>query len=257
MRLDGIDVLVTRPAGRGGGLVRRLERLGARVHLRPTIAFAPPADGAAVRAAIDQLREFDWILFTSPTGVGCFDAAIDRFGVSRRALRARVGAVGDGTARELEARGFAPALVARESHAEGFGRALRGNLTAGQRALIVRPEVARSVLAQAVRELGGSASEVVFYRTVAAPGIERLVLDVANRRFDAAIFTSPSTLLRLLEAVPSRRQGVERALRGMACVAIGEVTAAAFQDAGLPLPAVAVTPSDEGILDALRSLLAE
>jgi uroporphyrinogen-III synthase len=80
---------------------------------------------------------------------------------------------------------------------------------------------------------------------------------VASRRFDAAIFSSPSTLLRLLEALPSSREGVETALHGMACVAIGEITAAAFRDAGLPTPAVAATPSDEGILDALRSLLAD
>ena len=70
--LEGRSILVTRPAERAQELVRRLEALGARVEARPTIALEPPRNHEPVRAAIRRLGRYDWLLFTSPSGVEYF-----------------------------------------------------------------------------------------------------------------------------------------------------------------------------------------
>ena len=88
---------------------------------------------------------------------------------------------------------------------------------------------------------------VVFYRTVAADGLQELAAEVAESRFDAAVFSSPSTFHRLLEARDAARVGLERLVR----VAIGEVTAGAMRKADLPPHAVAAELTDDGIVEAL------
>ena len=70
--LAGRSVWLTRPAERVRALAASLERLGASVTARPTIAFEPPEDPAPARRAVERLREFAWIVFTSANGVRFF-----------------------------------------------------------------------------------------------------------------------------------------------------------------------------------------
>ena len=246
--------MLTRPAGRGEGLVFELERLGATVDSRPTIALSEPRDPAAVEGAVDRLSEYDWLVFTSPSGVRFFGAALERSSVAVGGLRAGVAAIGAGTRRALLEIGLTPLLVAEDSRSEGMARTVEGQLHPGQRVLLVRPEVARPLLPDALRQTGAQVDVVAFYRNDPAPGVEGIARDVLNGQYQVAVFTSPSTLRRLLEAAVERRAALVEALTRVGCVAIGEVTGTALKRAGIPPGAVARQPTDEGLLDAVRSL---
>jgi uroporphyrinogen-III synthase len=50
--------------------------LGASVEARPTIALETPRDLQPVRAAVDRLAHYDWLVLTSPSGVDYFFKAL-------------------------------------------------------------------------------------------------------------------------------------------------------------------------------------
>ena len=250
--LRGRRVLVTRPRDLGEDLARRISDLGARVDLRPTIALQPPTDPAPVREALGRLSAYRWIVFTSPNGVRFFLGALGD--ASRPA--AAVACMGPGTARELKGAGLVPRLVARESRAEGLARELAPLLAEEERVLLVRPEVARPVLERELRAAGARVEPVVFYRNVPAPGLAAIAADVASGCYDAVVFTSPSTVQRLLDSAgKTKNEAVREALRAGTIVVIGTVTAEAVRRLGLQEPVVAAEPSDEALVAALRDAL--
>ena len=253
--LAGRVILLTRPADRGEGLVERLRGWGAVVERRPTIAFEPPAEPGPARRAISRLSEYGWVVFTSVNGVEFFRGFLDTVLKGATAPSFRCACVGSATARALEARGVVADRVAVESHAEGLADLLRKRLRTGERVLWVRPEEARPVLRQRLEAAGIEVDAVAFYRNVAAPGLDELVRDLRQDRYDAIVFTSPSTLARLTEAAGNERARLLRTLAGIALFAIGRVTARALEAERLPVAGVAAEPSDDGIAKALLRVL--
>lgn len=239
MSLEGRVVLLTRPAG-SGPLAARLAAMGARVVARPTIAFGPPRDPGPMQAAAAQA--YDWIAVTSPQGARAL--------ATGRIPRARVAAVGEGTARVLRTLGIHPSLVGG-GDATSLAAALVEAAQKGERVLVVRPETARDVLPETLQGAGLQADAVPFYRTTAAPDVAETARRVARREFHGAVFSSPSTFLRLRDAglpLPGFAEGLAELRR----VAIGEVTASALVKAALPPAAVAQRPTDDGLIEALE-----
>jgi uroporphyrinogen-III synthase len=167
----------------------------------------------------------------------------------------RLAAIGPATRDELASRGLTGALMPRESRAEGLAEALRDEVRPGQRVLLVRPEETRPVLIRRLEELGLRVDAVPFYRNVPAADLASIATDVRRGRYDAIVFTAPSTLRRLLEGAGGRAAELRAALGGIALVAIGPVTAEAIEAESLTVAAVASEPSDAALADSLRRLL--
>jgi uroporphyrinogen III methyltransferase/synthase len=252
--LYGRVVLITRPAERSEKLQRKLEALGARVEARPTIALELPADLDPARRALGRLGSYDWLLFTSPTGVRFFFLLGQRFLGRDPSIGCPVAAIGPSTARAARAAGITTEVVAATNSAEGLAEALGGHVRTGQRVLLVRPEVAREVLPVALRSAGARVDAVPFYRNVAAPDIGETARDVRREVFDVVVFTSPSTAQRLLDGAAAAGIEIREALRRMKVVAIGEVTARALDQAELTVSAIARKPSDDDIVEAIQEL---
>lgn len=250
--LKGRVILATRPAERGEELGRLLRDRGARLEQRPTIALVPPSDPRPAREALSGLDRFDWLIFTSSNGVRFFFDRLASVEPALPAPRGRAASIGPATSRELEARGFPATVVASESRAEGLADALRERVRPGERALLVCPEESRPLLAERLQAQGLSVEAVPFYRNVAAPEVGAIALDVISGRYDAVVFTAPSTLRRLLEGAAERPAELRAALARIALVAIGPVTAGALEEQSFEAAAVAPEPSDRGIAEALR-----
>lgn len=247
--LEGRVVLLTRPTGRTAALAARLAGLGARAVSRPTIAFDLPSDPAAMQAAIARADGYAWIAVTSPQGAQALAAAWRRAGCRGAGPLARLAAVGEGTARALRDLGLPVALVG-SGDAASLGAALGEAARSGERVLVVRPETARDVLPEALAGRGLEVEAVAFYRTVAAKDVGETARRLARGEFDAAVFSSPSTFHRLRAAGESV-DGFAPALLALRRVAIGRVTASALAAGGHPAAAVAASPSDEGLVEAL------
>jgi uroporphyrinogen-III synthase len=247
-------VLLTRPAERSDGLTRKLEALGARVEARPTIALELPSDADPARRALMSLSTYDWVIFTSPSGVRFFLLLAQRALGRMPKLDNAVAAIGPSTARALRVAGINPQVVAEGSSAEGLAEALGGRIKQEQHVLLVRPEVAREVLPSALRSGGAMVDTVAFYRNVAAADVPDIARDVRREVFDVVVFTSPSTAHRLLEGATEAGIDLGDALRKVKVVAIGEVTGRALRDAGITVGAVASRPSDDAIVEAIIGL---
>ena len=110
--LAGCKIVVTRPKELISQMADRLRKQGAEVLELPAIALSPVEDDRKIRECLEQLEKYQWIAFTSPSGVKIFFEFLKKNGKDIRALgRAKLAAIGKGTKRELEARGMYPDLM--------------------------------------------------------------------------------------------------------------------------------------------------
>ncbi len=237
MPLFGRRIVVTRAERGASSFARELRALGADAIEFPTIETAPPSSYEQLDRAIGRLADFDWVVFTSATGVECLIERLRALGRDIRSLgRARIAAIGPATAARL--RGFALAVdaVPAEYRAEAIVPALGDNRIRGARFLIPRAEVAREVLPEMLRAHG--AAEVVVapaYRTIRPEGaaLSRMREMLAGAKIDLVAFTSSSTARNFAAIMGD-------AARGLRAAVIGPITAETARDAGFE---VVVSPA--------------
>ncbi|MCU0840438.1 MAG: uroporphyrinogen-III synthase [Thiobacillaceae bacterium] len=162
--LAGIGVLVTRPREQAERFMARVVELGGRAWWLPTLEIQPPEDPAALDAALSELASFDWAIFISPTAVAWSWPGI----VARGGLPAglRVAAVGQGSARELLARGVDKVLAPAGDRSDSESLLALPELSdlARQRVVIFRGEGGRELLADALAARGARVEHAVCYR---------------------------------------------------------------------------------------------
>jgi uroporphyrinogen-III synthase len=257
--LAGKVILVTRPQDQAAGLSTRLRELGATPIEGPTIRIEMSDPGGPLDDAVRDAAagRFAWVVFTSAAGVAAWFERAQALGEADP--RARLAAVGDGTAEALRGRGLEPELVPDTFTTAALGDAFpRGEGSV----LLARADRAGTRLDDTLREKGWTPVPVEAYRTRLAdelPEAARRVLD--GDEVDGIVFTSASTVegfVRARGAAGSAVRGSERAERtwGRAqVVCIGPVTADAARAAGFEVAAVAVPHTIEGVVEALRRAL--
>ncbi|MGI8858332.1 MAG: uroporphyrinogen-III synthase [Thermomicrobiales bacterium] len=248
--LDGLRVVVTRPEGRAGALIERLEALGATVHHAPTIRIADPPSYSALDAALRHLRCYDWIVWTSANGVARTFARLETLGLDADLPRgSHLAVIGGATARVLASYGFRADLVPPQAVAESLRDALlAAGVGTGSRVLLPQPVTSRDVLATGLRAAGAVVDVAPAYQTElntdAAADVRRWL---AAGQIDCALVTSPSTVRGLLELLD---HDVET-LRRIPLACIGPVTADAVRALGISPMLVASEHSNDGLVVAL------
>lgn len=253
--LSGRRIAVTRPRAQAGGLIARLEALGAAVIAAPALKILPSPEPDRLAGAVREAGTgaFDWILFTSVNGVEAFFDHLAALGLEPASLgEARLGAVGWATARRIEERGRAVHLVPEEQQAEGLLEALVGTGIEGKKVLWPRAERARMLLVEELRARGAEVVDVVAYRTAPDRPDPDALASLRREAVDAFVFTSSSTVRYLAKLF--LEEGIPWPPRGVA-ICIGPPTAGAARSAGFPDPVTAATPSDDGIVEALLETL--
>ena len=233
--LLGKGVVVTRSREQASGMSRMLAAEGARVVEFPTIRIEPMADAAPLREAACRLREYDWIVFTSPNGVDHFWRALEALRLDARAFAATsVAAIGPATAEALTQRGIIADYIPQSHVAEDLLAGLLAQNVAEKRILIPRAELARDVLPEGLEKAGAVVSVVPAYRTLPAQNSEKNTARIFDLFETGKIryisFASSSTVENFLATVPAETLRQYPALR-FAC--IGPVTAKTLEDAGL------------------------
>ncbi len=99
--LAGCKVVVTRPAGLVSTMSDRLRKLGAEVLEIPAIATVPIEDNEALKWAFEGIALYDWIVFTSPSGVRIFFEHMLQTCDIRALAGVKVAAIGQGTEKAL------------------------------------------------------------------------------------------------------------------------------------------------------------
>ncbi len=166
MALAGVGVLVTRPASQAQSLADRVRALGGTAVLLPVIDIQPPSFPQALAERIGRLREFDLIVFISPTAVEwSWPHILARHGDWPHGFR--VAAVGQGTRRALQGHGMKHILYPEDASGGDALLALPTLVDHPPRhVLIVRGEGGRDGLGHGLAALGARVEYADGYRRV-------------------------------------------------------------------------------------------
>jgi uroporphyrinogen III methyltransferase/synthase len=195
--LFGRRIVVTRGRSQAGQLARLLLDRGADVLEIPTIRIHPPTSRHEIAEALLELNSYDWLVFTSPNGVGAFfDLFFKAFEDMRDIGGVRIAAVGPATAEKLRALHLKVDAMPKEFAASKLAEAMmkQGSLE-NLKILLLRAEVANRELPKTLEELGAIVDDVACYKTV--PETEDpngAVARLMETGADWITFTSSSTV---------------------------------------------------------------
>jgi uroporphyrinogen-III synthase len=159
-----------------------------------------------------------------------------------------VWAVGPATKRALEIAKLRATVPPDVVDGAGLARALVKTGVRGKRVLVPRAEEGRTEPLEILRAAGAEVIDVVAYRTVSAiPDDPRGRQLLETHQAAVCCVFAPSQVTALAALVELRR------ISAKLC-AIGETTAAAVRAAGVSEVAVALSPTPEGMAQAVRSV---
>jgi uroporphyrinogen-III synthase len=243
--LQGLRVVVTRPAPKAQRLIDLLRAEGAQPVHFPTIEITDPQSWAEVDAAIGRLGEgfYEWAVFTSVNAVEKFAS---RMSSPPDFKSTSVAAVGPVTAESLERLGVEVTVVPEEFTAEAMTEAIgwgTGNV------LLPRVQNAPRRTVEELRDAGWLVDEVVAYRNVRPASSD----DPGD--FDVVTFASGSAARNFAAMVGPARLTDPKRSTIVAC--IGPQTARTAKEVGLKVDVVAREHTDEGLVTALKLHIAE
>ena len=249
--LFGKTVLITRPEDQARDFIKALSELGARCLLYPAIKIIPPASWEALDKAIEELSEYNWILFTSVNGVRYFFERLNAAKKDARQLKGiKVGVIGPKTSEALMDKGIRPDIMPEKYLAEGIIEELKRFYLKGKKVLLPRPVNARDYLPKKLSDLGAVIQEVEAYKTVKPEYSEDNINDlVRGGRIDVITFTSPSAVSNFIDLFEGKPIYNKISEAKIAC--IGPITAQKAIDKGLT---VDITPENYSV-DALTKAI--
>ncbi len=251
--LFGKQIVVTRTREQASDLVARLENLGALCLEFPTIRLAPPSSWKDLDQAINSLASFDWVLFTSPNGVGAFFDRLATQGFDPRELKGlQIGAIGPATAEALREWKLKADLVPDRFQAEYILEALAPMGMAGKKVLIPRAEQAREILPEGLREMGAQVVVAAAYQTLPDDSEKTpLLQQLQDGTIHCLTFTSSSTVLNFLRLFD--RQDILSRLTNVPIACIGPITAQTARDNGLTVHIIPESFTIPDLVEAIRN----
>ena len=221
LSLRGTRIAITRPAGSGGALARKVCMLGGLPLLLPGSSLRTCADAGTARATLREALQRDIVIFTSPAAV--------RFARTLAPLRtrARVFAPGTGTLRALRSAGIANAIAPARADSEGILALAPLADVRGQRIGIVGAAGGRGLLERELVARGASVMHAHVYRRVPAR-LDRRHADALLRHPHKPLFvllSSTEALANILAAAPPDARAAM--LDGIAVASSARLAAAA------------------------------
>ena len=195
--LAGKKILVTRPKELISEMSAKLRSAGAEVLELPAIRTVPAEDQSRLIQALKEISTYQWLVFTSPTGVRIFFEEMEKQQMDIRSLgQIRLAVIGSGTAKELRKHGLYPDLMPEEFYGESLGKALAENCQDGERILLPRASAGNQELVQILKENRKvTIDDIPTYDTIyAGSALIDEKLEFENDSIDYAVFTSASTV---------------------------------------------------------------
>ncbi len=254
--LFGKRVVVTRSREQASELSAALSELGAEVLELPLIEISEDEDSTG-RDIWPTLGGYRWIIFTSPNGVKYFFEKFYRqFDDLRCFGGMRIACIGETTARAVREQRLAVDLIPEEAVAEKLAEALMHEESLeNETVLVVTGNRNRDALIEKLEEGRAIVDAFPVYRT----DLTDLQEHPAARRFreagaDAITFASSSAVDSFVRQAKNL-QPAEGARRPKG-VAIGPKTAERMRQIGLPVDRTAKRASIQGMVDAVRDIIA-
>lgn len=247
--LFGQRIVVTRARQQASVLSQDIEDLGGEPWEFPAIELAPPTNPEMITKAVQQIKRFEWLVFTSVNGVDAFFKELKNQGKDVRDLAGiELVAIGPATQSALENKGLRVTFVPEEYRAEKIIEGLASRVLPGQSVLLARAEEARDILPESLKALGADVWDVPAYKTVLGQANkEELQGLLRDKLIHAVTFTSSSTVRNFLQLLDHDRSLLE----GVKIFSIGPITSATARELGLTIYREAEKYTIKGLVQAL------
>jgi len=250
MPLKNKTVVICRTHDQSSELSEKLTQLGANVISFPTIKILPPAEWAEVDQAINVLKIFDYIIFTSANAVRIFYSRILEIKKKSQFGLVEVICVGNKTKAVCEQLGIIVKFMPDDFSSEGIINKFRNSLI-GKKVLYPRSSIGRIEIISQLKRLGTEITTVDIYRTIIPTNseIEDVRLLLIKTIVDLYIFTSPSTFenfLILLNIENPKNYFSEKII-----AAIGPTTKKAIEGKNVIVSIIPKVHSIDGLLTAI------
>lgn len=249
--LLGRRIVVTRARAQASALVHQLTELGAECIVCPTIQVVPPPDWTPLDNAIEKLKQYGWIVFTSVNGVDYFFKRLTQKGLDCRCLgHVNTATIGPATEERLREWGLNSDIVPASYRAESVVAAFANTPLKGVNILLPRAMEARSVLPVELTRMGASVDEVTAYETIQdVSGATDLIARLSERSIDMVTFTSSSTVKNFIRLLPPDR--ISELMAGVNVASIGPITSQTARELGLQVTLEADAYTVPGLLQAI------
>jgi uroporphyrinogen-III synthase len=238
-------ILVTRPFPDGEATAAKLRARGYDVLLAPILKFEPVAFGD------DGETDYDAVIVTSANAIRAAAPQLQQRGW----LKLPAFAVGEKTASCAHDAGFAKVTVASGDAVSLVDLIRRSKALRKHASLLYLAGTELSVdLAGKLGEHGFNVVTQTTYRMATVLGLPRDVCDAfAADRIEAILHYSRRSARAFLDA--SRAEGVEISALAILQCCLSESIAAALREAGAAHAAVAASPDEKALFDALERAL--
>ncbi len=249
--LRGLNVLVTRPAHQAEAFCRMIEEAGGTAIRFPVLEILDPEDSRFLLELIDGLDRFDLAIFISPNAV---NKAMNMIHARREVpAQLKIAAIGRKSAQELERYGHPADICPRQRFdSEALLEEPEMQDMAGKRVVIFRGDGGREVLGDTLKARGAEVEYANAYRRGKPQAdTSQLMYHWSRGEIDIVTVTSTESLRNLFDMVGKLGQ---MWLRKTPLVVGGERMVEAATELGFKVaPLLATDPSDESMLDALKS----
>jgi len=250
--LFGKKIMITRPEEQMSDIKKLLNDAGAEVIKFPLIKIMPPHRYRFVDDAVKNLKNYDWIIFTSVNGAKYFFRRFFKyFNDIREFGRTKICAIGSTTERIIKDYNldveFRPEKYTSEALVKKFSEMKR---LKGKKVLLPRANIAGEYLAEELKKLGAIVDEIATYRTVELREYNPEYIEMLkNDKIDLITFTSTSTVKSFVNM--AKKNNMLDIIPGLKTVSIGPETTKTARKYGFNIEAEADVHNIRGLFNVI------
>ena len=250
--LKGYHVLITRGKSQAAGLVEKVESYGGNAVVVSLIDFVLPENVDQLKNFVRHIHEYDWLILTSQNGVDYFFRLLEE---QAPVKLPRIAVIGSKTEEYLRSHGHKPDFVPSNFVAESFAEEFIHMIEQGSRVLIAKGNLARTVIAEKIREAGAQCEEMITYQTVLPKESEPKLSDLLTKgRLNIVTFTSSSTVHHFMKIV--NKHNLQANLDQLVFACIGPIALKTAESYGLLVAVCPEVYTAEAMIDCLADYMA-
>ncbi|NEU05167.1 uroporphyrinogen-III C-methyltransferase [Clostridium senegalense] len=236
--LFGKNICITRTKNQSREIREKLVDLGGEVTEINSIKIKPTSE--KLTPYIEKLSHYDYVVITSANAANIFFNYLIEKEIDIRNIKAKFITIGPASDKAIRKFGVVPILCAKEYVAENLFEHMKEFIKENDKILLPRSKKARTFLVEALESKGCIVDECHIYEPELgdAVGLNRF------KECDVVVFTSPSTVINMIELV-----SIEE-IRNKTVLSIGPITSVELNKNNIE-HIVCDKSSNDGMIDKL------
>lgn len=253
MGLEGKTILITRQREQSIEFIAEVERRGGKAVLLPMINIQDPDSWEEADRALQQIKTYDALIFTSINSVEKFLHRCLLKSVEPVAFRTcEIFAVGEKTRHAAEERGLVVKGIPEKYSSSGLAEYFRTLDLQGKRFLYPRGDLGKADLIKSLMQQGATVDPVVCYRNTGPDEVdaEFVYHRLVAGEIDVVTFVSSSAAINFVKLFPPEKMASMHKRTKIAV--IGPTTEEEMKNLGVQVDIVAKKATIEELLDAIE-----